>query len=90
MRNTAYVTVEVVGPSPSYSSLASGVSAVVLLVAFYDIPFHPKKGLSRSSRVLFYYSVPDTTRDKDTYIAYIELHNVLTLCTAFLKVKAFW
>jgi hypothetical protein len=36
----------------------SGVSAIILLVAFYDI--HGGK-----REVLFFYFVPDTTRDRD-------------------------
>jgi hypothetical protein len=50
-RNTA--NVQVISPSQSIS----GVSAINLLVAFYDI--HERK-----REVLFRYFVPDTTRDR--------------------------
>jgi hypothetical protein len=56
MRNTADVT----GGKPSAVLLQSisGVSAINPLVAFYDI--HGGK-----REVLFFYFVPDTTRDQD-------------------------
>jgi hypothetical protein len=55
MRNTAEVT----GGKPIAVSLQSisGVSAINPLVAFYDI--HGEK-----REELFFYFVPDTTRDK--------------------------
>jgi hypothetical protein len=55
MRNTADVT----GGKPIavWSQSIPGVSAVNPLVAFYDI--HGRKG-----EVLFFYFVPDNTRDK--------------------------
>jgi hypothetical protein len=54
MRNTADVT----GGKPidDFLQSISGVSAINLLVAFYDI--HGEK-----REVLFFYFVPDTTRD---------------------------
>jgi hypothetical protein len=54
MKNTADVT----GGKPIAVLLQSisGVSAIIPLVAFYD--FHGGKG-----EVLFFYFVPDTTRD---------------------------
>jgi hypothetical protein len=51
MRNTADMT----GGKP-IAVLLSGVSAIIHLVAFYDI--HGGK-----REVLFFYFVPDTTRD---------------------------
>jgi hypothetical protein len=48
---------QVVGPLPFDRSL-SQVSAINLLVVFYDI--HRRK-----REVLFFYFVPDTTRDID-------------------------
>jgi hypothetical protein len=52
-------TVDVTGGKPIavYSQSISGVNAINSLFAFYDI--HRKK-----SKVLFFYFVPDTTRDK--------------------------
>jgi hypothetical protein len=53
MSNTAGVT----GGKPiAVSQSISGVNAINPLVAFYNI--YGKKG-----EVLFYYSIPDTTRD---------------------------
>jgi hypothetical protein len=54
MRNTAHVT----GGKPIVIllQLISGVSAINPLVAFYDMH-------GRKREVLFFYFVPDTTRD---------------------------
>jgi hypothetical protein len=54
MRNTADVTDG--KPIAVWSQFISGESAVNPLVAFYDI--HGRKG-----EALFFYSVPDTTRE---------------------------
>jgi hypothetical protein len=58
MKNTADVT----GGKPVAVLLQSisGVSAINTLVAFYDIPGGKRE-------VLFFYFVPDTTRDIHTY-----------------------
>jgi hypothetical protein len=58
MRNTADVT----GGKPIAVLLQSisGVSAINLLVTFYDI--HGEK-----SQVIFFYFVPNTTRDNNNY-----------------------
>jgi hypothetical protein len=53
MRNTAALTVK---PIAVLSQSISGVNAINPLVAFYDI-----HGIKR--KVLFFCSVPDTTRD---------------------------
>jgi hypothetical protein len=72
MRNTADVT----GGKPIAILLQSisGVSAINPLVAFYDI--HGGK-----REVLFFYFVPDTTRDKIDKLFKI-LKNILLLFTA--------
>jgi hypothetical protein len=59
MRNTAGVT----GGKPIaiWSQSISGVSAINPLVGFYDI--HGRKG-----EVLFFYFVPDTTRDSSVLL----------------------
>jgi hypothetical protein len=64
MRNTADVT----GGKPIAVLLQSisGVSAINPLVAFYDIH-------GRKKEVLFFYFVPDTTRDLYVY----NIHNVV-------------
>jgi hypothetical protein len=56
MRNTADVTGK---PIAILLQSISGVSAINPLVAFYDIH-------GRKREVLFYYFVPDTTRDPDS------------------------
>jgi hypothetical protein len=65
MRNTADVT----GGKPIavFLQSISGVSTINPLVAFYDIR-------GRKREVLFFYFVPDTTRD-DKYILIIYLKN---------------
>jgi hypothetical protein len=62
MRNTANVT----GGKPIAvrSQSISGVNAIVPLVAFYDIH-------GRKREVLFFYFVPDTTRDDDRSLSAI-------------------
>jgi hypothetical protein len=63
MRNTADVT----GGKPIAVPLQSisGVSAINPLVAFYDIH-------GRKREVLFFYFVPDTTRDKLTFTNWLK------------------
>jgi hypothetical protein len=55
MKNTADVTVG--KPIAVLLQSISGVSAIHPLIAFYDIH-------GRKKEVLFFYFVPDTTRDK--------------------------
>jgi hypothetical protein len=65
MRNTADVT----GGKPIVVLLRSiaGVSAINPLVVFYDI--HGGK-----REVLFFYFVPDTTRDSNLLLRLFEIH----------------
>jgi hypothetical protein len=71
-------TTDVTGGKPIavWSWSITGVSAINLLVAFYDI--HERK-----REVLFFYFVPDTTRDKNkvykNYLITILLHGVFGL-----------
>jgi hypothetical protein len=58
----------------------SGVSAINPLVAFYDI--HGGK-----REVLFFYFVPDTTRDYILYIYLIETHNIMQFCITSLHMN---
>jgi hypothetical protein len=55
MRNTAGVTVG--KPIAIWAQSISGVSAINPLASFYDIH-------GRQKEVLFFYFVPDTTRDE--------------------------
>jgi hypothetical protein len=72
MRNTADVT----GGKPIAASLQSiaSVSAINPLVAFYDI--HGGK-----REVLFFYFVPDTTRDKRKICLSVRNNHVLSVYT---------
>jgi hypothetical protein len=76
MRNTADVT----GGKPIAVLLQSisGVSAINFLVAFYDI--HGGK-----REVLFFYFVPDTTRD-NLFLNYCKLSLTVTRLHIFEKV----
>jgi hypothetical protein len=72
MRNTADVT----GGKPIAALLQSisGVTAINPLVAFYDI--HGGK-----REVLFFYLVPDTTRDVDVRLKLSQINNSATALT---------